>query len=203
MKQPSPSESTPDAPLMVGPSHRSSTVGKQAKKPGAVQYGLVAVVAGVVGVMAVPDMAPEYSNLEGLSQLTQLQYKLESYRGSLEQYRAQHHVYPGYKPGRAGAWDHGQPSGVAFKRQMVLWTDEWGNPGQLSPGRRELGPYLETGLIKNPINGLESVRILRDAEPFPTEPSGTTGWYFKPATGELRPNCEGVSVATGEPYYTL
>ena len=203
MRQPSPSDPTPQAPRVDGPSLQQPPVREAKKKPGAIQYGLTAAIAGVVGVMAVPDMAPEYSNMEGLTQLTQLQYKLDNYRGAIEAYRAQHHVYPGYGPGYANAYLHGQASGVAFKRQMVLWTDEWGNPGQLSPGRRELGPYLETGLIKNPINGLESVRILRDGESFPFEPSGESGWYFKPATGELRANCEGVSVFTGEPYYTL
>ncbi len=203
MKQPSPSDKSPEAPLLVGPSRQHPPGQRTKRKPGATQYGLVAVVASVVGVMAVPDMAPEYSNMEGLTQLTQLQYKVENYRSALQEYRADHHVWPGYAPGRAGAWTHGQPSGVSFARQMILWTDEWGQPGQMTPGRRELGPYLETGLIKNPINGLDSVRILRDSEAFPVEPSGTTGWYFKPATGELRPNCEGVSAGTGLPYYSL
>lgn len=198
---PSPDPLSDEAPLMAGPNAPEQP--KQGRKPRLVEYGLVAVMSGVLGVMAVPDMAPDVSNMDGLAELTRLQAKLEVYRSALEEYRADHHVYPGYKPGRAGAWLHGAPSGVDFKRQMILWSDEWGQVGQLIVGRRELGPYFERGLPDNPVNGLESVRILRDNESFPEVPSGETGWYFKPATGELRANCAGTSVITGEPYFDL
>jgi len=153
--------------------------------------------------MAVPDLTPDIGSMSGLSQLTQLQYQLSYYRGELDNYNADHHVYPGYGPGRAGAWEHGQLSGDNFTRQMLLWSDEWGNVGQMSPGRMVLGPYLETGLPKNPVNGLKSVRLVQDGYDFPPVPSGETGWYFKPATGELRPNCTGTSLFTGQSYYEL
>ncbi len=193
MQQPSPTPST----STPAPRKRKS----ERVRP--VEYALVAVIASTVGIMAVPDMTPDVGSMAGLSQLTQLQYQLNNYRSALGNYKADHHVYPGYGYGRAGAWLHGELSGVNFKRQMILWSDEWGNVGQMTPGRMELGPYLETGLLENPINGLESVRLLRDSEPFPAEANGETGWYFKPATGELRPNCKGESIFTGQSYYEL
>lgn len=168
-----------------------------------VEYVLVAVIASVVGAMAVPDMTSGVTSMPGMSQVTQLQYQLDSYRSVIGNYRAEHHVYPGYGYGRAGAWLHGEPSGVNFKRQMLLWSDEWGNVGQMTPGRMELGPYLESGLLKNPVNGLDSVRLLTDSQEFPSTPSGETGWYFKPLTGELRANCSGSSPYTGQSYYQL
>jgi len=207
MKQPgqSPSSTTTESPLVVGlsPQRRQPEPKSRPRRPRVVEYGLVAVMAGTLGIMAVPNLTPKVSNMDGLAKLTQLQYQVDYYRGALEDYRAEHHVWPGYGPGRAGAWLHGAPSGVNFKRQMVLWSDEWGNVGQPILGSRELGPYLELGLPKNPINGLESVRLLLESESFPEEADGTTGWYYKPSTGELRPNCKGTSVVSGEPFYSL
>lgn len=168
-----------------------------------VEYLLVAVIAGSVGVMAVPDMVPDIGSMEGLTQMTQLQYQLNNYRSAIGNYRADHQVYPGYGPGREGARLHGELAGTTFKYQMQLWSDEWGNHGPLIPGVYELGPYLETGLLKNPLNGLETVRLLRDSEPFPSEPNNQTGWYFKPLTGELRANSTGGSPLIGQSFYEL
>jgi len=189
MQQPS-----PDSPV---------TNPKHSEKVRPIEYVLVAVIASAVGVMAVPDMTPDVGSMAGLSQVTQLQYQLNNYRTALDNYEADHHVYPGYGYGRAGAWLHGELSGLNFQRQMMLWSDEWGNVGQMTTGRMEFGPYLETGLLKNPVNGLDSVRLLRDDQAFPANPTGETGWYFKPFTGELRPNCEGGSTFTGQSYYEL
>jgi len=195
MPQTNPSDAVPTQPP---PTHQKSS---ERVRP--IEYGLVAVIASVIGAMAVPDMTSGVEGMTGLSQATQLQYQLDSYRSVIGNYRADHRVYPGYGYGQPGAWLHGEPSGVNFKRQMLLWSDEWGNVGQMTPGKKELGPYLETGLLKNPVNGLESVLLLRDDQEFPPVPSGETGWYFKPLTGELRANCLGSSPYTGQSYYQL
>jgi hypothetical protein len=181
----------------------SSAAKERSERVRPVEYFLVAVIASAVGVMAVPDLTPDVGSMAGLSQLTQLQYQLNNYRGAIGNYEADHHVYPGYGPGAAGAWQHGELSGVNFQRQMLLWSDEWGHVGQMSPGQKELGPYLERGLLKNPVNGLESIRLIPDGQPFPTTPTSETGWLFKPETGELRANCQGTAPFTGQSYYEL
>lgn len=168
-----------------------------------VEFVLVATMASVIGVMAVPDFAPGPIDMAGLAQLTQLQYQVDSYRGALENYRSEHRVYPGFTAGKPGAWLHGELSSYAYRNQLVLWSDKSGHSGMLTPGRMELGPYLEKGLPKNPINGLNTVLLLPEAYAFPDVPDETTGWYFKPKTGELRPNCKGKSVITGQSYYQL
>lgn len=173
------------------------------EKVSGIEYFLVATIASVVGFMAVPDLTPEVPGMEGFAQEARLQFELRNFRQALEDYREDHKVYPGYGPGRANSYLHGDMSGLQFKRQMLLWSDEWGNVGQLSPGRMELGPYLERGLPKNPINGLEHVRLIPDGMDFPVEPDGSTGWLFKPETGELRPNCDGGSPLNGLSYYQL
>ena len=190
-------------PSTTSPSSPATTSKRDSERVRPVEYLLVAVIASAVGVMAVPDLTPDVGSMAGLSQLTQLQYELNNYRSAIGNYEADHHVYPGYGPGHAGAWLHGELSGTNFQRQLLLWSDEWGNVGQMSPGQKELGPYLETGLIKNPVNGLDSVRLIPDGQAFPATPDGETGWYFKPETGELRPNCEGTALFTGQSYYEL
>lgn len=181
----------------------ASTPSPKKEKIRPIECLLVAITATVVGVMAVPDFTPEVPGMEGFAQEARLQFELRNFRSALEEYREDHKVYPGYSPGRANSYLHGDLSGLTFKRQMLLWSDEWGNMGQLTPGRMELGPYLETGLPKNPLNGLESVRLIPDGMDFPAVPDETTGWLFKPETGELRANSVGGSPLTGQSYYEL
>jgi len=188
-------------PAMTQASQAPSSTPRERVRP--IEYLLVAVIATVVGAMAVPDFTPEVPGMEGFAKEARLQFELRNFREALEEYREEHKVYPGYGPGRANSYVHGEPAGVHFKRQMLMWSDEWGHAGPLSPGSKELGPYLETGLPKNPLNGLRDVRLVPDGVPFPTEPDGRTGWLFKPETGELRANVAGGSPLTGQSYYEL
>lgn len=185
------------------PADQQPPVSEKSQKVKPVEYLLVATIASVVGVMAVPDLTPDVGSMEGYAQLAQLQYKIDSYRTTLEDYRADHHVYPGYGYGQAGVWLHGELSDLNYRRQLLLWSDEWGHVGQLDPGRKELGPYLERGLLVNPVNGLDTVTLVRDNQAFPVEANNMSGWYFKPQTGELRANCTGESTFTGQSYYQL
>jgi hypothetical protein len=168
-----------------------------------IEYALVAVIAGAIGFMAVPALDMPEKDMVGMAQTAQLQAKISAYRDTLDVYRAEHVVYPGYSYGQKGAWEHGPVSGVDFRRQLLFSSTELGRTSPVDPGNFPLGPYFETGMLTNPINGLDTVWLLRDKQPFPAEPTGTTGWIYKPATGEIYANCEGESALTGAPYYSL
>jgi hypothetical protein len=161
------------------------------------------LIAGTLGVMAVPSHTPKLMEIEGMAQLMQLEQKLEIYRMVMETYREEHKVYPGYGYGQKGSWLHGQPSGSDFTRQLIYCSTEWGRTSSSDPLSYPYGPYLYSGLPKNPINGLDTVRILTDDQTFPAEPDSLTGWIYKPATGEIHANSIGDSIVSGIPFYQL
>jgi hypothetical protein len=193
-----PDSTNPTDPTLPTPSPKND---RERVRP--IEYALVAIVAGVVGVMAVPELDVPKTDMVGMAQVTQLQYQMGNYRDVIESYRADHKVYPGYAYGQRGAWLHGSISGTDFRRQMLFGSTEWGRTSPTDPGSYPFGPYLETGMIKNPVNGLDTVWLLADDQDFPAEPTGTTGWIYRPATGEIIANCEGVSVLTGVQYFDL
>lgn len=156
-----------------------------------IEYGLVAVIAGAIGVMAVPDFKPVPTDMRGMAQYTQFQYKLDNYRDVLETYRAEHDTYPGFIPGTESGDLDAPVSELHLRYQLLLGSSEAGYFHAVNPIDFPLGPYFETGMTKNPVNGLDSVQLLANDEPFPVEPNGQTGWLYKPATGEIRANSLG------------
>jgi len=50
------------------------------------------------------------------------------------------------------------------------------------------GPYLRTGLPRNPVNQQDSVRCVPT---LPLAPDGASGWYYVLPTGEIRANAAG------------
>jgi hypothetical protein len=168
-----------------------------------IEYALVAIIAGAIGIMAVPDLDLPRTDMVGMAQVTQLQYKMGVYRQSLEDYREDHNFYPGYGAGQKGCWERGELSAEVYRRQLMQRSTELGLTNVNDSSRFPFGPYLSIGMIKNPVNGLDTVRLLRDDQDFPADPDGATGWLFKPATGELHANCDGVSAVTGISYFDL
>ena len=168
-----------------------------------IEYGLVAVIACAIGVMAVPDFKPAPTDMKGMAQFTQLQYKLDHYRDVLQSYRAEHATYPGYRPGTEQNQFDAPVSELHFRYQLLLGSSEAGYFNAVNPVNFPLGPYFETGMAKNPVNGLDSVHLLANDEPFPEVPDGQTGWVYKPATGEIRANCPGEMSLLNKSFYDM
>ena len=172
--------------------HRQATPPRPRGNPSPTEYALVVIVCGIVGLMAVPRMpTPAPVPLAGLARVHQVQDTLEELRDAVYSYRLEHGVFPGYGaigPGRlarAGATED------RFQVQLEGWSDVAGNASRKWNKKLTLGPYLVWGIPKNPVNGLSSVRVLADNEPFPDYADNETGWIYQPSTGEVRANCGG------------
>ena len=128
------------------------------------------IVVIILGILAAVVM-PKFDNPPRASREAALVTDLHAMRKAIELYAAQHDgVFPGTIAG-AGTWEN-------FVTHMTTKTDIQGNPGI------QFGPYLRTGVPKNPYNGLNTGTV----GPIPAVADDVTGWYYNPKNGEFRAN---------------
>lgn len=177
----------PAVPLRPAPAARlpAPSAGRGKGEPW-VQVTLCLIVASLMLVIAKPDPAPRGERVLGEEALL-VRRALGELRGAIAGYRLDHGVWPGLAP---GAWAQGCDSASAewLERQLLRATDPAGDEVDASDARI-FGPYLRSALPANPRNGLATVRILAPGEPWPDPPDGSTGWIYRPETGEVRANC--------------
>jgi general secretion pathway protein G len=146
----------------------------------------ILIVVIILGILAV-IVLPQFSNATQTAKASMLADGLRVYRTQTSVYKAQHQgVAPGYPDGDRTA----APTQAAFLDQMTLSSDPTGATAAVGTAGYRYGPYFSQA-IQNPINNLSTVTILADNAAMPAEPDGTTGWYFKPSTMEMRANCAG------------
>jgi general secretion pathway protein G len=146
---------------------------------------VVLVMLGVLAALAIP----QFSDRTQDARLGSLQSNLATVRNSLEFYRTNHrNKYPGY-PAAGGA-----PASAIVVDQLTLASKSDGSTAPISTAGYEYGPYLRDGIPDNPINGLSTIKVVADGQPFPT-PDDTTGWTYQPQTGRFRANSTGASPA--------
>jgi hypothetical protein len=160
-----------------------------------------------LGAMAVPRPEPEPA-LERLvpaviEREQALVRALETWRAALQNYRERHAVFPGFQPGREGALLHGALDDARILPQLLLSTDAWGNTGAVGMSGFPHRPCFTSGVPANPINELSTLRVLGASDAFAATADGTTGWVYKPSTGEIRLNAPGTVAITGLPYWEL
>ena len=111
-------------------------------------------------------------------------------------YKGQHkEVAPGYPDGDTTA----APTEAAFFDQMTMSSNSDGQTAAVGTAGFERGPYLMKMPV-NPMNDLDTLQILGDADDFPANADGSHGWVYKPATAEIRADCTGSNDA-GKAYY--
>lgn len=135
-----------------------------------VELLIVVAILGILGAMVVP----RFSDAARTSRENVLKESLRTMRGQIKLYNAHHNQRaPGYPT--ASATDATE---AAFIAQMTNTTNALGQTG--SGVAYPFGPYVRD-IPENPVNGLASVRVINGAT-FPTEPAGTHGWVYQPAT---------------------
>jgi hypothetical protein len=163
----------------------------ESRPPSLVEYALVVLVMGTVGLVGVPRR----SDAPSPEPARRLAHSLGMLRGAIAEYGEDHGDFPGYDV------TEGRLSAETFVRQLTERTGPLGRTRLAPWAPRQLGPYL-WDLPANPINRLATVRIVGDHEPFPA-PDGTTGWIYRPASGELRANAPGTLPGSDERLYDL
>ena len=124
----------------------------------------IMIVVTIIGILAA-IIGPMYSNASYQSQVSALNNDLRKIRGQIELYKFQHE---GHLPAFSGE------TSSDFWRRMTTGTDIKGSAGTL------FGPYINT-VLKNPLNGKNTVRIDGDAAG-----ANTDGWRFDTSTGTFQ-----------------
>ncbi len=166
-----------------------------------VQVMLCIVVAALLLlVIALPMSGESASDVQQTSSVAELRSTLDALRSAIGEYRYDHGRWPAQEAGDV-------PLDVLASRFETQLTQSSDAAGATSAEREPdypFGPYLPgAALPANPINGLANVRVLGPLEPWPLEPDATSGWIYRPATGELRANCRGDAVALGVRFADL
>jgi len=89
------------------------------------------------------------------------------------------------------------PEGL-IEFQLIYYTNLSGDSTGIRTGSYVYGPYLRK-IPENPFNHKNTFKKIGVSENFPSSASGTTGWYYKPSTGEIRLNWDGTD-SSGVPF---
>jgi hypothetical protein len=169
-----------------------------------VQITLCVIVAALLLVVAaVPRPAPPHDDAVD-RRTRELRLALADLRAAIADYELDHSTWPGHPPDPLEL-DGRESAAARFERQLTGTTGRRGEPLASGPDEAtpRFGPYLPFALPADPINGLATLRVLGADEPWPERADGTTGWIYRPATGEIRANAVGTADATGVRYDQL
>ena len=137
------------------------------------------IVVAILGILAA-IVIPEFQGHIQMSKESAAKDTLRLYRSTVERYAMDHgDVAPGYPDDDSTQ----TPSPMAFGIQLHSSTQ-----------------YLSAP-CENPFNGFSGMTMLTNGVDFPAEANGTSGWYYKPQTKEVRLNWPGVD-SEGVPYYS-
>lgn len=144
-----------------------------------VELLIVVVILGILAGIVLPSFNTSTEDAKISASIQNLQ----SFRAAVDLYKVQHQdLYPGYPVGG------GVPTATLFKNQIELASKKDGSTAALGTATYTLGPYVKTGIPNNPFNDLDTVMIIADGAAMPVAGDDTTGWVFKPQTGELKCN---------------
>lgn len=143
---------------------------------------IVVVVFAILAAVAVP----RFTSSAEEAKASAVQANLGVLRSSLELYKLQHGAkYPGYPV------DGGTPTSEIFTSQMLKSSQDDHSTAAVGTPGYPFGPYVQEVLPNNAANSLNSVLIIDDVTAFPTAADNTTGWVYKPLTGQIRANSTG------------
>jgi general secretion pathway protein G len=146
-----------------------------------VELLIVVIILGILAAVVIP----QFSSASMEARESALMTDLHALRNAIDLYRVQHNdVYPGTIIGTTN-WAN-------LVTHMSTQTDKDGNAGT------DYGPYLRTGVPRNPFNSLSTGTI----GAIPGTADNSTGWYYDDSTGEIRANTTGTG-PSGIDYLNL
>ncbi len=185
----------------------------------AVVVTLVIVVSLLVLVMmAIPVGRRSRADIESQRLTTELSLTLVELRATIADFHASHGNFPGAGPSRVSDafWIEHQLD-LAFRRAAEsssnsigtrMGSATFGAPtldnGAADDGHRLPRTFhIDDPVLENPINQRSNVRFLSATEPWPLEGDDSSGWLYRPATGEIRANSPGKSPWTGTRFLDM
>jgi len=139
-----------------------------------VELVIVVVIIGVIAAIAVPRISRGAKGAGDSS----LRGTLAGLRNAIDMYAAEH----------GGTFPSGADQ-AAIMAKLTKMTDAQGNVGTTA-GTHVFGPYLRGGIPALPVcanKGSAVLKIITTGSP--TGGTGTEGWVYSTATGEILANC--------------
>ncbi len=148
-----------------------------------VELVIVVVIIGIIAAIAAPRFSSAISSAVG----TSVESNIATVTRAMAIYEAEHGKYPGYNP------SSGSPENAMFPRQLMEFSDQNGNVSTTYGSPYIFGPYLRPPFPTNPLNDLDTVRVILT----PTSPviAGSSGWVAVLSTGEFGINATAADLA--------
>ena len=157
-----------------------------------VEIMIVVVLLGILAAVVLPLVAGSSISAKESA----LALDLQMIRRYVLIYTSQHlEVRPGYPNGDITQ----APTGQVFVEQMTMSSNPAGQTAAIGTAGFERGPYLMK-IPVNPLNNLNTVQMLGDAENFPANADNSHGWIYKASTSEVRSDSTGTN-DRGKSYY--
>jgi general secretion pathway protein G len=155
-----------------------------------VEILIVVVILGILAMIVVP----QFSNASHTARENTLKDDLRYLRMQITVFAAQHNdVRPGYPGGNLSA----TPTAADFIDQMTKYTNAACAVNATMTATYKFGTYLSKPPA-NPLSDKDTFLIVDNSAAMPA-PDDSTGWIYKPATGELIANQTGTD-NHGTPY---
>jgi len=165
---------------------------KRAKAFTLVEILIVVVLLGLLAAIVIPAFGGGAMS----ARESTLSQELRILQRVILVYKSQHlEAAPGYANGQTSAI----PTEQTFLDQVLLSSNTSGQTAAVGTSGYNRGPYLAK-IPANPINGLNTIQMLTNAESFPEAADDSHGWIYKAATGEMRPDCVGTDT-NDDAYY--
>jgi prepilin-type N-terminal cleavage/methylation domain-containing protein len=153
---------------------------------------VVVVLLGILAVIVLPLVA----NSSISAKESALALDLQMLRRYVLVYKTQHlEVGPGYPDGDTTQ----EPTEDVFIAQTTMSSKPSGETAAVGTAGFVRGPYLMK-IPVNPMNHLNTVQVLGNAEEFPANADDTHGWIYKASTSEVRSDSTGANDG-GKAYY--
>ena len=157
-----------------------------------VELMIVVALLGILAAMALPQFQTYTTDAKAST----AKANLRIYRSAIELYTAQHNsTAPGYPNGNPDT----VPVAGAFYGQLAKATTNSGAIAEPGTPGYDLGPYMKN-IPENPFNSKNVPLMLHNAQDFPQQATGDTGWIYKPATKTIKLNWPGTD-KNGVRYY--
>lgn len=155
--------------------HRpSSIVNRPSKAFTLVELMIVVAILGILAAIVLPELQGHTQQAKEAA----AKDNLRIFRTAIERYALDHNgVAPGYSNDNTSTTP--TPLGVKVKL-----TTEY---------------ILE--IPENPLNNLNTIKVILNSSDFPTSPDDSTGWVYKPFTKEIRMNNSGTD-SEGTAYFS-
>ncbi len=134
------------------------------------------VIISMLAAIAVP----RFSNAAQAAKTSNLNATITRVSNAIEQYYAEHGRYPGYKP------TTGEPHESSFVKQLTRYSDAQGDTKNTLEYPYIYGPYLRAPFSTNPLNDLNTVKVIKT--PTSSFTAGSTGWIAVLDTGHFGAN---------------